>query len=243
MAATVLAFTGLSVMAQESPGKGLALEAAYTSKPVKLTGKLDDPAWRKAKPITFYSASTGKEPISKTEARVLWDDKYLYIGYKAYDKDIYSLFTQRDDNVCRDDALEVFFKTDTGKEPYYNFEVNVLGTVLDMFTIKKGAGGYDLHRWLHWDCPGLKIKTFVKGTLNNPYDIDEYWQLEVAIPFPSLPTLNGKTPKPGDKWEMLLSRYDWSVYLPDGVELSTCNTVITDDYHDASKWLPLTFTK
>ena len=36
---------------------------------------------------------------------------------------------------------------------------------------------------------------FIDGTLNDPTDIDNYWQMEVAIPFAELPSLAGKKPK------------------------------------------------
>ena len=49
----------------------------------------------------------------------------------------------------------------------------------------------------------------IEGTLNDHEDEDEFWQLEAAIP------------EPGDEWLFHLSRYDYSVYLPEGVELSS----------------------
>ena len=243
-AATLASCTILAAAAAEQPVvANQVVQCMYTDKPINITGRIDDPAWQKAKSLPFYSAADGKDPISKTEARVLWDDKYLYICYKAYDKDIWGYFKNHDDWTYQEDACEVFFKTDPAKEPYYNIEVNVLGTVMDMFTLKVGAGGEDSHRWRHWNCEGIKTKTFIKGTLNNPYDVDEYWQLEVAIPFASLPTMNGKSPKPGDTWRLLLSRYDYSVYLPKGEELSTIVPVAIDNFHDPTPWVTFQFVK
>lgn len=79
--------------------------------------------------------------------------------------------------------------------------------------------------------------------MNNWRDEDKYWQLEVAIPFESLPTLKGKIPWPGDTWLFHLSRYDYSVYLPKGVELSSCAPLSRVDFHYYEDWLHLKFER
>ncbi|MCK4416917.1 MAG: hypothetical protein KAV99_01965 [Candidatus Latescibacteria bacterium] len=57
----------------------------------------------------------------------------------------------------------------------------------DAFNIRRQTAGGD-HRWSKWDCEGLKVGVHIEGTLNNPEDEDEYWQLEVAIPFADWPS-------------------------------------------------------
>ena len=109
--------------------------------------------------------------------------------------------------------------------------------------LKRGAGGPDHHRWSRWDCPGLKSAVAIKGTLNEPSDVDEYWQLEAAIPFAGLPTLDGRTPHAGDRWQFHLARYDFSIYLPEGVELSSCAPLTKVDFHRCEDWIPLRFVK
>ncbi|MCK4591548.1 MAG: carbohydrate-binding family 9-like protein, partial [Candidatus Latescibacteria bacterium] len=148
----------------------------FISEPIKIDGLLDEPAWKKAKPLSFIVPVTFENAASETEARLLWDREYLYVSFKAYDKDIWSYYTQRDDPTCQEDVLEVFFKTDPQEEPYYNFEINALGTVYDAYNLRRqGAGGG--HRWSRWNCEGLKVGVHIEGTLNNPEDEDEYWQL------------------------------------------------------------------
>jgi len=213
----------------------------YTDESLVIDGHLTEKAWQKAKVLDFLIAGTGRPAVSKTEGRILWSKKYLYVGFKAYDRDIWGYLTKRDSGTCREDVLEFFFKTDPKAEPYYNFEINALGTVYDAFTVKKRAGGGDGHRWFMWNCKGLKVGIQIKGTLNNYQDEDEYWQMEVAIPFASLPTLNGQPPKIGDTWTFHLARYDYSVYLENGVELSSCARMEKVDFHDVDAWRPLKF--
>ncbi|MDD5686788.1 MAG: carbohydrate-binding family 9-like protein [Elusimicrobia bacterium] len=226
--------------------KKIVYECNYINTPIKIDGLLNEPAWKKAKVLNFFEINTRKKPISKTEGRLLWDKKYLYIGYKAYDKDIWGYFKKRNDPTCQEDVLELFIKTNPKNEPYYNFEINPLGTIYDAFSPKMYAGGEFNHRWNRWDCPGIKRAVFIKGTLNNWHDVDEYWQLEVAIPFKSLETLNGKIPDNGDEWKFHLSRYDYSVYLPNGVELSSCSPFIKNidfGFHMSEGWINLKFKR
>jgi len=220
-----------------------AYNCRHIREPLQIDGSLSDPRWRSAERVKFMIPVTHREPLSETDARLLWDDEYLYVGFKAFDKDIYSYFTRRDSTTCHEDVLEVFIKTDATKEPYYNFEINALGAVYDAFNLKRGAGGPDHHRWSRWDCPGLQSAVVIEGTLNDPGDVDEYWQLEVAIPFAGLPTLEGRAPKPGDQWSFHLARYDYSVYLPEGVELSSCAPLTEVDFHRYEDWIPLKFVK
>ena len=214
----------------------------FISEPIKIDGLLDEPAWQHAKPLSFIVPVTFENAASETEARLLWDREYLYVSFKAYDKDIWSYYTQRDDSTCQEDVLEVFFKTDPQEEPYYNFEINALGTVYDAYNLRRQTAGDD-HRWSKWDCEGLKVGVHIEGTLNNLEDEDEYWQLEVAIPFADLPSLKGRIPEPGDEWLFHLARYDYSVYLPEGVELSSCARLSEVNFHRYEDWLTLRFEK
>ncbi|MHB9037308.1 MAG: carbohydrate-binding family 9-like protein [Armatimonadota bacterium] len=181
--------------------------------------------------------------MSKTEARVLWDDSYLYVAYRAYDKDVWSLLKDRDAQTCTEDCLECFIQPDPTRQTYYNFEINAAGAIYDSYNVGRNSGGYDHHRWAAWNCEGLRTGIAIDGTLNKWSDTDRYWQMELAIPFAELPSLNGKMPKVGDVWRFLLARYDYSVYLPDGVELSCCSHLKAVDFHTTSDWSRLRFAE
>ena len=218
---------------------------AFTCEPIKIDGFLNEPVWEKAKVLNFILPVTFKEPISKTEGRLLYDNKYLYVSFKAYDQDIWSYYKEKDAYTCGEDVLEVFIKPDPvthpeGPDPYYNFEINALGTVFDAFNIKRGAAG-NFTRFSSWNCKNLKVAIRIKGTLNDWRDKDEYWTMEVAIPFAELPSLAGKSPRKGDVWLFHLARYDYSVYLPAGRELTSCAPLSPGDFHRYEDWLKLQF--
>lgn len=213
----------------------------FIEEPISIDGKFEKPVWRKAAPISFYIPGTGAVPESRTEAGILWDNEFLYVCFKAYDRDIFAYNTERDSATCHDDVLEIFFKTDPLKEEYYNFEINALNTIYDAYNLKRKAGGS--HRWKRWDCKGLRSCVSIEGSINNPFDVDEYWQLELAIPFKEL-QLNGKEkPEAGDIWLFSLCRYDYSVYLESGVELSSSSRFTEADFHRYEEWRCLEFTK
>jgi hypothetical protein len=212
------------------------------SGPIAIDGHPDEPAWSRAGAIGFILPESFGEPISSTEARVLWDDSFLYVSYVASDQDIWSLFTERDSQTCREDCLECFLQPDPRVRDYYNFEINALGTVYDAYSLSRFAGGPGCHRWAAWDCDGLRVGVSIDGTLNDPHDMDRCWRMEIAVPFASLPSLKGRSPVPGDTWRFLLSRYDYSVHLPDGVELSSSSRLTKVDFHDCSEWGELLFS-
>lgn len=217
-----------------------AYNCPFSETPITVDGELNEPIWEKAQTIPLVIPVSFQQPISKTEAKVVYDKNYLYVAFKAYDEDIWSLLTERDSSTCNEDVLEVFFKTHPDKDPYFNFEINALGTVLDAYNLKRNAAG-NYKRWSQWDCAGLKMAIKVKGTLNDWTDRDEYWILEVAIPFAGIPTLGGKAPTKGDKWLFSLARYDYSIYLPEGRELTASAPLSVLNFHWHEDWRELIF--
>jgi hypothetical protein len=230
-----------------APGTATApknMRAAYycpfSETPITVDGELNEPVWGKAKIISLVIPVSFAQPISKTEARIVYDKDFLYVAFKAYDEDIWGMTIERDGATSLEDVLEVFFKTDPAKDPYFNFEINALGTVLDAYNLKRGAAG-NYKRWSQWNCAGLKMASKVKGTVNNWTDRDEYWILEVAIPFAEIPTLGGKAPIKGDKWLFTLARYDYSIYLPKGSELTASAPLSVLNFHWYEDWPELIF--
>lgn len=212
---------------------------SFTSESITIDGLLNELAWQKAKTLRFFVPVSGKNPESPTEAQVLWDNQFLYVGFKAYDKDIGSRLTQRDSPTYKEDVLEVFIQPNIHSEPYYNFEINALGTIYDAYNMRD----VPFSQRAKWNCEELKVKIKIMGTLNNPADEDSYWQMEVAIPFKNLPVLGGKSPRPGDRWLFHLARYDYSAYLPEGKELSSCARLSKVNFHNSKDWLILRFSR
>lgn len=218
----------------------------FTDDAPQIDGFLDEEAWARADEISLCLPVTHGEPEGATLGRLLWDERFLYVGMKAYDQDVWSYLTERDSRTCNEDVLEIFLKPFADQCSYYNFEINALGAVYDAFNVKRGAGGADHRRWSRWNCENLLVGVHVEGTLNHWEDTDQFWTLEVAIPFASLPSLKGEGPKPGDEWRFHLARYDYSVYLESGLELSSCarfRNTGESFFHRYDEWPVLRFVR
>lgn len=46
-----------------------------------------------------------------------------------------------------------------------------------------------------------------------------------------------------DRWLFHLAHYDYSIYLPEGLELSSCAPLTKIDFHHYEDWITLRFTK
>jgi len=61
-----------------------------TPKPIKIDGKLEEPAWKTA-PSTglFVNTMNGEPAQPNTEAKLLWDNQNLYIAFENVDTDVW----------------------------------------------------------------------------------------------------------------------------------------------------------
>lgn len=177
---------------------------------IKVDGKLNDRAWKKANVATDFHfnwyASGVKE---KTEVRLLWDDEKLYIGYYCHDKHISAKVTERHGPVSLDDCVEAFISPNpdpppAGKRPhYYGFEMNVIGTMLNFIRADWYTGGRN------WEPEGVELHTSYQGLRPGKEESpnDDHWILEVAIPFKNFAKDAKHTPpQNGDTWRLNLNR-------------------------------------
>jgi hypothetical protein len=216
-----------------SPPQGVYL-CSYTSDTITIDGHFGEAAWKNAPVLEFYVPPGADKTISRTEGRIIRDENYIYAGFRAFDLDIAGSYTKRDSPTYREDVLE-FFILPYGKV-YHNFEINALGTVYDAV-----QGSSVFRNGKKWDCKGLKKCVYIDGTLNNPEDRDRCWQLEIAVPLKELDLPDARLPAPGDIWFFHLARYDYSSYLPGGMELSSCAKLKKIDFHNFMDWMKIEF--
>ena len=182
--------------------------------PLRIDGKLDEESWRLApRSPRFVDLITGQPTIHDTRAAVLWDDTNLYVGFWVEEPFVVATLTERDSLVWTENDIEIFI---AGKDAYYEFELNPLGTIYEAFFVwedayEKGGFskapefsrevegckpwngvGFDKHprgprlAFFRWDLPGLQAAASVDGTINDNSDRDRGWTAEVAIPWSSL---------------------------------------------------------
>ena len=180
----------------------------HTDDSIAVDGHLDEPAWAATPLIDQFSFpwwTAGDK--DRTEARLLWDEDYLYVGFTAFDPHISALLTTRDSAVSRDDCVEVFIAPDTSDvQNYFNFEFNALGTILDRSPAMKRSSD--------WNAAGVQVAVAIVGSLNNEADTDSLWTTEIAIPFAAFAGYaRNLPPRPGDIWRLNLYRTGGKINL------------------------------
>ncbi len=231
IAGTVFAVLGVAGCAHQSKcgceeNNAPEIKAVYTSKPIVLDGKLDDVAWKDAPayvPVfsrrNFEKAHPDIKNFFKDGVtdpgtfKLLWDDKYLYVGILFIDKDIVAEGDADQLVHCSlGDLAEVFLKP--AKDTYY-WELYVTPQNKKTAFFYSGRGCHGLPSCLPKEIPLKKMATAVtfKGTLNNSFDKDEYWSAEIAIPIDEI-NARGIKLAPGVPWKILLARYNYSRYVP-----------------------------
>ena len=135
--------------------------------------------------------------LPQRSTAVMWDKENLYVGFWVEEPMVRARFTKRDSPIYQENDVEFFI---TGKDAYYEFEINAMNTVYEVFFIWEEAyerGGFDvepLFRRSHpnvrgfggvgfrnhprgprrgswdWDFPGLQTAVYDDGTLNKDHD-------------------------------------------------------------------------
>ena len=121
--------------------------ACRTIGPIVVDGRLDEASWQHAvrSPRFEDLEEPGRPALFDTRAAVLWDDDYLYVGFWVEDPDVRATYTERDSMICEENDVEVFI---AGKDSYYEFELNPLGTIMERFYVWQNAyveGGFGAH--------------------------------------------------------------------------------------------------
>jgi len=167
-----------------------------TTGPIVLDGILDEADWAAAQSFGDFVFPWWTEgDKEQTEAKMLWDDRFLYLSFVVQDKHIWADHFNTDDPCYQDDAVELFWNPDPANLDFYQFEMNSIGNLLlqQKSTLATIMMPHIAHR--------------IDGTLNDDSDEDTGWVLEIAVRFDEYPELNpGGTPKSGDMWRINLNR-------------------------------------
>jgi hypothetical protein len=149
--------------------------AVRIEKPLNLSGKLDDPAWLTAIPVELkFEASPGENTPApqRTVAMALYDQQYLYLGFRCYDSvpgRIRANLSDRD-KIFGDDFVVATIDTYNNYQRGFEFVVNPYGIQGDLLMM--GAGNEDPSYDMVWQSAASRD--------------DAGWTAEMAIPFRSL---------------------------------------------------------
>jgi hypothetical protein len=197
-----------------------------TAEPLKMDGKLDEPAWKEAEWTADFADIEGPDkprPRLRTRAKMLFDDQYFYMAAELEEPDIWANLTERDSIIFYDNDFEVFIDPDGDTFYYYEMEMNAFNTVWDLFLDKPYRDG--CKPLFYWDIRGMKTGVSIDGTINRPGDKDTGWTVEIAMPWAVLKECadGGNPPVPGDQWRINFSRVEWRVEVKDGKYVKVIN--------------------
>lgn len=187
-----------------------------TDTPIIIDGKGNESAWQKA-PWTdlFIDIEGVKKPKYDTRMKMLWDNTYFYFYAKMEEPHIWGNLKQRDTVIFYNNDFEIFIDPDGDTHNYYEFEMNALNTVWDLFIVKPYREPAPIVD--SWDIQGLKTAVYIDGTLNNPNDKDRFWSVEIAIPWKVLEEANVHNNIPVKEfWRVNFSRVNWDFDFVDG---------------------------
>lgn len=211
-------------------------EVHYAENPIKIDGKLDEPAWAKAKPVKLnpipWSLCTENGTV-----KILWDDKYVYFGGVFCDSDIVQLSDKNWRHYYRTgDLMEIFLKP---ADKHYYWELYATPNNLKNSLFYCSGGRLGLRSAPACRLEGILVKSTCQGTLNNEKDYDRQWTTEMAVPIKDLEK-HGEKIEPGKVWSFLIGRYNYSIHL-DQKELTRSGTPGSNNFHDKASWDRLKF--
>jgi len=165
------------------------------TKAPKIDGVLDNPIWEtQALKIDAFVQLSPKEngvPTEKTVAYLGYDEKNLYVAFRAYDSQASKVrcsVTKRD-GCLEDDWVFIMLDTFNEKRRAFAFLLNPIGVQMDMMRVEEG-GNDDMDE--SWDTVFLS-----EGRVDA-----EGYTVEAAIPFKSLRFPNDEV----KVWNIVLGR-------------------------------------
>jgi hypothetical protein len=199
--------------------------ARHTKIPVQVDGILNDPVWAEA---VSYPLMLARDRLARGdvlrepgEVRFAWDDESFYVGVRFIDSDIVARGERDQMHHYRlGDVVELFLKPE-GAPGYWELYATPAGRKSSFFLPER--------RKLTERSCGLRVAAWVNGTLNDSRDRDHGWTAEMAVPVSDL-SAPGRPFGPGDRWRILVARYNHGRDLPKP-ELSMVPQLSRTDFH------------
>ncbi len=217
----------------DRPGAAV-VTAIFTSEPVTLDGRLDDPVWREATvyslqiPIDRQKDGAQATPHEPGTVRFAWDDQYLYAAFEFTDRDVVQEADADQGHHYRTgDVAELFLKPE-GASHYWELYATPTGRKTAAFF--PGRGRLGLASAFEHESD-LKVAASVDGTAGDWSDQDTGWTAEMAVPRSELADA-GIPLGPDQAWIVLAARYNYGVHLPtSGAELSSYPELSRTSFH------------
>jgi hypothetical protein len=174
----LLCWCGTEPAAAQAAAEPLRLSRLTT--PIEFDGRVDEPAWNAVAPLplTMFTPTWGGKLTERSEIRVAYDDRYLYVGARLYDDEARKIRanTLYRDRYSGDDLVAIVLDTYNDRQTASWFTVNPAGNRIDRAVSNDGefSNGDPMNdNWnTYWDVATTQS--------------DSGWFAEMRIPFSSL---------------------------------------------------------
>lgn len=208
--------------------------------PITIDGKADEADWKAAARSPKFADAEGSPPMKQdTRARLLYDDKNLYVFVEAKDDDVFSQYKKNDSPMWKEDIIELFIDADRNRRGYVELQVNPNNAQFDAWFATTRAQRADMA----WSA-NMKSAVTVHGSLNTRGDKDAGWDVEIAIPLESVKGRDAKMqiklpPPVGTRWRLNVVRGDKPA--KGRLRAASWNQITYSDFHALNKMLEVTF--
>ena len=137
----LLLFTG--TLCAHEPGSAKYVVEAYRLEPgvpaPKIDGKLDDPAWQKAKPVSGFIQlvpDRAKPATDDTAFYIAYDPHHLYVAFRCYDAEpdkVVNRIVRRGGNIYDSDVISFFMDPHHDHRTGYKFATTPGGVQSDAY--------------------------------------------------------------------------------------------------------------
>jgi len=161
--------------------------AQHIKSDLEINGILDEEAWTQSKKVALKINKTAEvvnDSSFMTWIKCCYDQDNLYIAYECNDTDIWSEFSDRDDHLWENDAIEIFIDTDGNLNTYFEIQVSPKNVVFDAHLEIPDKTNDD--EIIAFNIKEIQTAVTVDGSLNMRDDIDKKWTVEIAIPVAEL---------------------------------------------------------
>ena len=211
-----------SSRAQEAPYRPLRIQ-----QDIQLDGKLEEQEWSKAELIDDFMQEdpyAGAIPTEQTNCYIMYNDEYLYVGVRAFDRDpskILRYGLERDYDINKDDGIAFIVDTYNDKSSGLVFTSNTLGARWDEEFTSDGGNENENYNTF-WDAVS---------------HVDSLgYTMEFKIPFSSLRFQSKDVVKMGFRFVRLIKRKNEYLIYP------KCDVKISNPYFKVSLAREMEFT-
>jgi Carbohydrate family 9 binding domain-like len=198
---------------------------------IRIDGILAKPIWDVANEIELMETQYGGKPCQETVVKALWNEDYLYIGFRCNDDEISATMEGYNEPLYLEEVVEVFIDDNRDLKTYTELEVNPLNALLYYLIFNDIQG-----KFIQFARVNKTVETAVLRIEGS-----NVWSVEMALPFSEFVTAKNIPPVIGDSWLVNFYRIDRRKNGPD--EYSAWSQTDELNFHKPEKFGELVFTE